>query len=40
MWCAADNHNYTQQDYYGRRCGALLHSYCTDTYTEVTVLLL
>ena len=30
----------TQQNYYGRRCGALLHSYCTGTYTEVTVLLL
>ena len=30
----------TQQDYYGRRCGTLLHSYCTGTYTEVTVLLL
>ena len=30
----------TQQDYYGRRCGTLLHSYCTSTYTEVTVLLL
>ena len=30
----------TQQDYYGRRCGTLLHSYCTCTYTEVTVLLL
>ena len=29
-----------QQDYYGRRCGSLLHSYCTGTYTEVTVLLL
>ena len=26
--------------YYGRRCGTLLHSYCTGTYTEVTVLLL
>ena len=31
---------YTQQDYYGRRCGTPLHSYCTSTYTEVTVLLL
>ena len=30
----------TQQDYYGRRCGTLLHSNCTSTYTEVTVLLL
>ena len=30
----------TQQDYYGQRCGTLLHSYCTGTYTEVTVLLL
>ena len=30
----------TQQDYYGRRCGTLLHSYCTGTYTDVTVLLL
>ena len=30
----------TQQDYYGWRGGALLHSYCTGTYTEVTVLLL
>ena len=30
----------TQQDYYGRRCDTLLHSYCTGTYTEVTVLLL
>ena len=30
----------TQQNYYGRRCGTLLHSYCTGTYTEVTVLLL
>ena len=30
----------TQQDYYGRQCGTLLHSYCTRTYTEVTVLLL
>ena len=30
----------TQQDYYGRWCGTLLHSYCTSTYTEVTVLLL
>ena len=30
----------TQQDYYGRQCGTLLHSYCTGTYTEVTVLLL
>ena len=29
-----------QQDYYGRRCGTLLHSYYTGTYTEVTVLLL
>ena len=32
--------SHTQQDYYGRRCGILLHSYCTSTYTEVTVLLL
>ena len=31
---------YTQQAYYGRRCGTLLHSYCTGTYTEVIVLLL
>ena len=31
---------HTQQNYYGWRCGALLHSYCTVTYTEVTVLLL
>ena len=31
---------FTQQDYYGRQCGTLLHSYCTSTYTEVTVLLL
>ena len=30
----------TQQDYYGRWCGTLLHSYCTGSYTEVTVLLL
>ena len=30
----------TQQDYYGRRCGTLLHRYCIGTYTEVTVLLL
>ena len=30
----------TQQDYYSRRCGTLLHSYRTGTYTEVTVLLL
>ena len=32
----------TQQDYYGRRggTGTLLRSYCTSTYTEVTVLLL
>ena len=30
----------TQQDYYGGRYGTLLHSYCTGTYTEVTVLLL
>ena len=30
----------TQQDYYGRWCGTLLHSYCTSTYTEVTVQLL
>ena len=30
----------TQQDYYGRRGGTLLHSYCTGTYTKVTVLLL
>ena len=29
----------TQQDYYGQRYGTLLHSYCTGTYTEVTVLL-
>ena len=33
-------HSTTQQDYYGRRCSALLHSYCTGTFTEVTVLLL
>ena len=25
-----------QQDYYGRRCGTLLYSYCISTYTEVT----
>ena len=31
---------FTQQNYYGWRCGTLLHSYCTSTYTEVTVLLL
>ena len=31
---------HTQQDYYSRRCGTLLHSYCTGTYTEVAVLLL
>ena len=30
----------TQEDYYGQRCGTLLHSYCTGTYTEVTVLIL
>ena len=30
----------TQQDYYGWWCGTLLQSYCTSTYTEVTVLLL
>ena len=30
----------TQQEYYGQRCGTLLHSYCTSTYTEITVLLL
>ena len=30
----------TQQDYYGRQCSTLLHSYCTSTYTEVKVLLL
>ena len=30
----------TQQDYYGRRCGTLLHSYYTSTYIEVAVLLL
>ena len=30
----------TEQDYYGRRCGTLLHSYCTSTYTEITTLLL
>ena len=35
-----DNINTTQQDYYGRRCGTLLHSDGTSTYTEVTVLLL
>ena len=29
-----------QQDHYGRQCGTLLHSYCTGTYTEVSVLLL
>ena len=29
-----------QPDYYGLRCGTLLDSYCTCTYTEVTVLLL
>ena len=27
------------QVYYGRRCSTLLHSYCTCTYTKVTVLL-
>ena len=27
----------TQQDYYGWQCSALLHSYCTGTYTKVTV---
>ena len=31
---------HTQRDYYGRRCGTLLCSYCTGTYTEVTMLLL
>ena len=31
---------FTQQDYYDLRCGNLLHSYCTSTYAEVTVLLL
>ena len=31
---------HTQQDYYGRRCGTPLHSYCISTYTEVTVLFL
>ena len=30
----------TQKDYYGRRCCTLLHSYCTGTYTEVTMQLL
>ena len=30
----------TQQDYYGRRGGSLLHSYCIGTYNEVTVLIL
>ena len=30
----------TQQDYYGWQCGTLLHSNCTGTYTELTVLLL
>ena len=30
----------SQQDYYGRQRGTLLHSYCTGTYTEVIVLLL
>ena len=30
----------TQQDYYGRWCGTLLHGYCTGTYTEVTMLFL
>ena len=30
----------TQEDYYGRQNGTLLRSYCTGTYTEVTVLLL
>ena len=30
----------TQQDYYGRRCGTLLDSYCPGTFTEVTMLLL
>ena len=24
----------TQQDYFGRRCGNPLHSYCTSTYTD------
>ena len=32
--------SFTQQDYHGRLCVTLLHSYCTSTYTEVTVLLL
>ena len=27
----------TQQDYYGLQGSTLLHSYCTSTYTEVTV---
>ena len=39
LWLAC-NQVHTQQDYYGQRCGTLLHSYCTGTYTEVTVLLL
>ena len=30
----------TQQDYYGRRCGTLLHSFCTRAWTKVTVLVL
>ena len=30
----------TQQDYYGRWCGTQLLSFCTGTYTEVTVPLL
>ena len=30
----------TQQDYYSWQGGTLLHSYCTGTYTKVTVLLL
>ena len=29
----------TQQDYYDWRCNTLLHSYYTDTYTEVIMLL-
>ena len=28
---------YSQQNYYGRRCGAVLRSYYTGTYTKVTV---
>ena len=40
VWTTSKLNNITQQDYYGRRCGTLLHSYCTGIYTEVTVLFL